>query len=81
MADVDITLRLKAFGDGTGLEEVDGLTAGVECGGVAVLEADVIKVRIEGDALELQDGTSLVGSGERCCLGRVLTGVPVGLWV
>src|SRR5260370_15240098 len=71
MGDVDIALRLEALGDGTGLEEVDGLAGGIERGGVAVLEADVIEVGIEGHTLELQYRPGLV-SGVALLLGQGL---------
>ena len=80
MGDVDIALRLEALGDGTGLEEVDGLAAGVERRGVAVLEADVIEVRIEGDALQLQNRTRLIG-GVALLLGQGFDRSAVGPWV
>src|SRR5437868_8420646 len=61
MADVDVALRLETLSDRTWLEKVSGLAAGVERRGVTVLEADVIVVRIEGDALEFENCTCLVG--------------------
>ena len=62
MGDIDVALRLESLRDGAGLEKVDGLARGVEGGRVAVLEADVVEIRIEGDAFELQNRACLIGS-------------------
>ncbi len=67
---------LLSLGDRTGLQEVDWLFGGIECGGVAVLEADVIKVRIEGDALKLNNRARLVG-GAALLFGQDLHGSAI----
>src|ERR1700733_8133496 len=69
VAERGVGLRLKPLRDGTGLEEVDGLARRVEHAGVTVVEVDVEIVGVEGDVLELKDGTRLVG-GVLLLLGK-----------
>ena len=75
VGDVDVALSFEALADGAGRDEVDRLAVGcgvdvvVGRGGVTVLEADVVVVRVEGHALEFEHSTGLVG-GRLLRLGR-----------